>query len=106
MHSCHRTLNLFLEEDSGDGAKATRFIRQLNPETRATLEALSKEYKEPTSSSVSMLTVQLQHIVTYVLADIVHMANKQSILLMFVQKDKAGESSGASGSKSSVASVS
>ena len=48
------------------------------------------------------------HIVAHVLAGIVHMANKQSILvwLMFVQEDKAGESSGASGSKGSVASVS
>ena len=45
-------LFLSLEEASGDGNKATRFIRQLNPETQATLEALSKEYKEPTSSSV------------------------------------------------------
>ena len=41
------------EEASGEESKATRFIRRLNPETRATLDALSKEYKEPTSSSVS-----------------------------------------------------
>ena len=55
MASCVAMINAFpfsLEEASGDGNKATRFIRQLNPETRATLEALSKEYKEPTSSSV------------------------------------------------------
>ena len=42
-------VNVFATDDSsGDASKSTRFIRQLNPETRATLEALSKEYKEPT----------------------------------------------------------
>ena len=46
------SLFLCLDEGSADGSKATRFIRQLNPETRATLDALSKEYKEPTTSSV------------------------------------------------------
>ena len=56
-YSFEKNAALYLEEGSGDGNKATRFIRQLNPETRATLEALSKEYKEPTSSTVRIIII-------------------------------------------------
>ena len=40
------------DDSSADGGKSTKFIRRLNPETKATLDALSKEYK-PQATSVS-----------------------------------------------------
>ena len=41
------------DDSASDGDKSTRYIRQLNPETKATLDALSKEYKDTSSAAVS-----------------------------------------------------
>ena len=46
-------VSVHLDESSSDSGKSTRFIRRLNPETKATLDALAKEYTPPTGSNVS-----------------------------------------------------
>ena len=41
---------------SADGSKSTKYIRRLNPETKATLDALSRDYKESSSGRVSTMS--------------------------------------------------
>ena len=53
MMAC--VLNVDVDDSSADSRGSTRFIRRLNPETKATLDALSKEYKPTSNSGVSEL---------------------------------------------------
>ena len=53
---CTFSMRIIYVDDSSaaaDSSSSTRFIRRLNPETKATLDALSKEYKPLPSTGVS-----------------------------------------------------
>ena len=49
------SLNVYVDDSYAGSSSSTRFIRRLNPETKATLDTLSKEYKPPSSIQVSAL---------------------------------------------------